>query len=130
MSSFTKPLIVEILQKEKKGRGVARVYQEFVYAVGSLENPTELHTVEVGFETDFMSVPAIARSIIPVVGKLAKAAVLHDWLLTNNFNRFYAHRVFREALGVLGANPIEKLVLYWAVRTTAEIKHALGQKLS
>jgi len=51
--SFTEPLIVEVIQKERRP---FRVVRPFVYAVGS-PGGGHLLIVPPGFETDFASVP-------------------------------------------------------------------------
>lgn len=116
MSSFTKPLRVEILQKEYHGRGLATILEEFEYHVGHLGSG-DVITVPVGFETDFASVPAIGRIFIPVLGKSAKAAVIHDFLILEG-KRSWAEcaDIFNEAMGVLKVNPFLKGIMYNAVR--------------
>jgi hypothetical protein len=134
MSSFTRDLVVRVSTKQVRGRTVFIIEREFEYAVGSLDNPTEIIRVPVGYETDFVSIPAWARMFINNIHR-AKAAVIHDRLLTeidNGSGRSAkeADRIFREALAVLGAGVIERNVYYRAVRCYTMMKQLMGQKLS
>jgi hypothetical protein len=114
VSSFTAPLILEALASEQDGRGEFRVYQPFSYDVGHLGSG-ETVTVPTGFRTDLCSVPAIARPFVPLAGRLAKPALLHDWLLSRGeVDR--AHRVFDEALAVAGVRHPWRGILVFAVR--------------
>ncbi len=134
MSSFTNDLIVRVTTKQVRGRTVYTIEKEFQYAVGSLENPTEIIKVPVGYSTDFVSVPAIARVLVDTAHR-AKAAVIHDSLLSgidagSGRSPREADRILREALGVLGASVIERNLYYAAVRLYSMTKQLLGQKLS
>lgn len=100
----------------------------FEYAVGGLENPTDIIVVPVGFETDFMSVPWGFRNFVAVFGKRSKAAVIHDYMLVSGYSISYTNKVFREALRVLGAGPIEAGVLFAAVHLYTHTKKMLGGK--
>lgn len=134
MSSFTNDLIVRVTSRQVNGRTVYIIEKEFQYSVGSLEAPSEIILVPVGYETDFVSIPWWARTFINNAHR-AKAAVVHDCLLTNIDNGCgrdpkQADRIFREALGVLGAGVVERNVYYWGVRLYSTIKTAMGKKLS
>ena len=113
MSSFTEPLIVEVIQKE--GRPF-RVVRPFVYAAGSPDSG-HLLIVPPGFETDFASVPFGFRWLVPVVGRHGKAAVLHDWLYASKIMpRRTADDLFLEAMEVLGVRSWRRFLAYWSVR--------------
>jgi hypothetical protein len=43
----------------------------------------ERFTIPAGYETDFASVPRIAVWLIPTYGVYTRAAILHDWLITD-----------------------------------------------
>lgn len=135
MSSFTSDLIVRVTSKQIRGRSVFIIEREFEYAVGSLEYPTDIIRVPVGYETDFVSIPVWARLFINNVHR-AKAAVIHDRLLSaidagdTHYTPKEADRILREALGVLGAGVIERNLYYRAVRAYSMLKQLLGQKLS
>lgn len=74
-------------------------------------------TVRPGFVTDFVSVPWFARPFIPTMGRAAKAAVLHDWLLEmTDRPKPECDEIFHEALGVLDVDPIRAWLMYRAVR--------------
>lgn len=128
MSSFTDPLKVEVLDRERGGRGLFRVLEPFTYEVGHLGSGEKI-TVQAGYVTDFASVPrgiamiavvvaigaatlgytiasvvaglvAIFIMLTPISGRSAKAAVLHDWLM--RYRDLRATQVFNEALKVAG----------------------------
>lgn len=113
MSSFTEPLIVEVVQKEERP---FRVVRPFIYALGALDSG-HLLIVPPGFQTDFASVPFGFRWLVPVVGRHGKAAVLHDWLYASKIMpRREADRVFLEAMMILEVRPWRRLLAYWSVR--------------
>lgn len=58
VSSFTKPLLVEITQTELAGRTLARLMADFEYHVGELKSG-DVVKVRKHFETDFASVPRV-----------------------------------------------------------------------
>ena len=114
MSSFTEPLLLEAMPEERCGAGLFKVYKSFAYDIG-YEGSGITVVVPEGFVTDLCSVPSWARSFIPMSGKVAKPALLHDWLLTlGDDDR--AHKVFDEALGVAGVKPTTRWLLVRAVR--------------
>lgn len=118
MSSFTAPLIVEALNSEADGRGLFRVHKSFVYEVGYLGSGDRIEVPE-AFETDLGSVPWFARAFIPIAGRMAKPALLHDWLLAIGSPR--AHQVFDEALEVAGFGWLARKIMgafvrLWALR--------------
>jgi len=72
--------------------------------------------VPTGFKTDFASVPGwiLLPGLVPRVGILREAAVVHDWLYQTggggkDMNRKDADKVFRRAMQDLG-------VYWWRVR--------------
>lgn len=113
MSSFTSPLIVEIGQGEVNNRGYAKLYKSFTYEIGSLGSGNIIK-IPKGFETDFTSIPRFAMPFIPILGKHAKAAVLHDWLWIHG-DRKQAAKIMLEAMTVLQVPKIRKYVIYFAV---------------
>jgi hypothetical protein len=113
MSSFTAPLILEALATERKGQGEFLTYEPFSYDVGYLGSGDTV-TVPKGFNTDLCSVPWFARAFIPLSGRVAKPALLHDWLLLNADHR-RAYDVFAEALVVAGVPPVRRRLLLGAV---------------
>lgn len=116
MSSFTKPLRVEITQREVKGRCLAVLLDGFEYHVGHL-NSKDVITVPAGFVTDFASIPHIARMIVPVLGRAAKAAVIHDYLVVENKRSWgESAKIFREGMKVLEVNPFQRMLMYYSVK--------------
>jgi hypothetical protein len=103
MSSFTAPLVLETLASEYESRGEFRLYLPFSYDVGFLGSGDTV-TVPAGFKTDLASIPWFARAFIPISGRVAKPALLHDWLLGQGDSR--AHEVFDEALSVEAVSPL------------------------
>lgn len=118
MSSFTDPLLVEVEQGERAGRGLARLIKPFTYEVGFLGSGV-LIVVPAGFETDFASVPRWAMPFIPIMGKAAKAAVVHDFLCENRGSLAKARidAIFLEAMEVLGVSWLRRTLMFLAVRT-------------
>lgn len=116
MSSFTAPLILEVLSSTRAGRGEFLVHTAFTYEIGHLGSGDAV-TVPVGYNTDLASAPWFARPFVPIAGKLAKPALLHDWLLDNGDPR--AHDVFHEALGVMGVTGWKRWALVASVRARA-----------
>jgi hypothetical protein len=125
MSSFTEDLIVRVTNDMVHNRTVFVLWAGFEYRVGDFENPTEIISIPVGFRTDFMSIPAPLRAFIDT-GRGAKAAIVHDFMLSHGMPPKKADRIFREALGVLGFSLIERNAFYRAVRLYSQIKQLLG----
>ncbi len=116
MSSFTKPLFVEVEQRESHGRGMLTLIQEFEYHVGYLGS-NEVITVPVGFKTDGCSIPSYLRWWLPVLGRVAKAGVVHDYILYKKlYDQKRAADIFLEALTILEAPPIQAKIMYLAVK--------------
>ncbi len=113
MSSFTAPLILEALASERGGRGEFRVYLPFSYDVGFLGSGDTI-TVPAGFDTDLASIPWYARAFIPISGRMAKPALLHDWLLICGDRR--AHEIFNEALQVAGVGALTRRIVVAAAK--------------
>jgi hypothetical protein len=106
MSSFTDPLHVAVLGTERAGIGLARLEQPFSYY---LEDGSATIDVPVGFVTDFASIPRPFRPFFCTMGKTAKPALLHDWLLHNDDKR--ATKVFNEALKVANISTVGRWML-------------------
>lgn len=122
MSSFTEPLILEALPSERGGRGEFAVYKPFTYEVGFLGSGDAI-TVPAGFVTDLASIPWFARPFIPISGRIAKPALLHDWLLVTNDPR--AASVFAEAMVVAKVPKFKRTLMLWAVRIRAIFRVSL-----
>lgn len=73
--------------------------------------------VPVGFKTDLASVPRIAWSLIPPMGKYEAAAVVHDWLYwSQELCREDADAVFLDAMIYSGVGVVSRQIIYRAVR--------------
>lgn len=121
MSSFTAPLRVEVLQGEVRGRGTAQLLEGFVYEVGMLGSGDSIEA-PAGFVTDFVSRPWWGGWLFSSFDGCAKAAVVHDALITlrpRTRSRREIDRIFREALGVLGAPAWKRWLMWAAVRVQA-----------
>jgi hypothetical protein len=116
VSSFTAPLVVRIEQGERDGRGLATLLAPFDYHVGTYPS-ADVITVPTGFETDFCSIPRLLMPFFPILGRAAKAAVVHDWLIVQGKRpRREADGVFREAMGVLDVPPLRRWLMWAGVR--------------
>lgn len=113
MSSFTSSLLVEVLPAARNGAGLFRLLEPFSYDVGALGSGQRIE-VPANFETDLCTIPRLARPFLMQSGPAAKAAVLHDWLLSTNDPR--ASDVFSEALRVAGVAGFTHWLLVAAVR--------------
>ena len=83
----------------------------------SLVGGEHLITVPDGFVTDFASIPRAFRWMITGHGKDRWAAVVHDWLYAEKYDRKKADEIFYEALLISGVNKIKARTMYRAVRT-------------
>lgn len=70
-----------------------------------------------GFVTDFASIPRIGRILISGHGNDRWAAVIHDYLYSEKFDRKMADAIFLEALEAKNVNVFKRRVMYRAVRT-------------
>jgi len=116
MSEFTEILLVSPLAD-----GETWVIRErFSYHVGA-EESKEVINVPIGFQTDFASVPWLLTLIVPRWGKYGKAAVVHDFVYSQEdsslpYDRRRADRIFLEGMAVLGVARWRRTLMYWAVR--------------
>lgn len=122
MSSFTQPLILEALATERRGRGEFLTYLPFTYEVGHLGSGDKV-TVPSGYNTDLASIPWFARPFIPIAGRMAKPALVHDWLVEQNDPR--ANEIFDEALKVAGVGNPTRWLMVTAVRIWMPIRRIL-----
>ncbi len=116
MSEFTSALVVSPLGDGRKWA----IYKEFSYHVGELDSGGEVIVVPVGFRTDFASVPWLFTLVVPRWGKYGKAAVVHDYLYSQETgtqrSRRRADEIFREAMQVLDVAGWKRFLMFWAVR--------------
>jgi Protein of unknown function (DUF1353) len=74
--------------------------------------------VPAGFRTDFATVPALVRWLVPRFGTYTLAAILHDWLVTDGLrtgevNARDADGIFRRVMRESGV-PVLRRWLMWA----------------
>jgi len=111
MSSFTTPLIVQLMADRKW-----KIEEEFVYYIGEIDSGKEIR-VPKGFITDLASVPRIFWIIFPPNGKSGKASVIHDYMYVNAIGtKEYADKTFIEAMKVLGVGKFKRHLMYYAVK--------------
>ena len=89
------------------------VAKPFSYDVG-FEGSGDTIEVPAGFVSDLASIPRLLRCIFPTAGVVAKAALLHDYLLETDPDR--ADDVFSEALKVADAHWLTRFCLVTGVR--------------
>lgn len=84
----------------------------------------EEFTIPAGFITDFASYPAVARFVFGVNDKSRYAAVLHDYLYSQQIGtRKQADVLFREALAHVGVEGWKRAILYRAVRIGGWVRY-------
>ena len=115
MSSFTSPAVLEILDNL-----CFRLVQPFEFYVGESEaTATARYSVPIGFVTDLTSVPRVLWALLPPHGRYAKAAILHDYLLTKvragELSRPTADAIFYQAMKVLAVPTWQAWLMYRAV---------------
>lgn len=117
MSSFTKPLDLRFLDLDLEQRPF-ELLTPFCFYVD--DEKTELISVPVGYRTDFASVPRAFHWLINPVGKHGKAAVIHDWLCSDEqpkrYNSQQAADIFDLALKVLKVPAWRRKAMVWAVK--------------
>jgi hypothetical protein len=109
MSKFLNRLVVEEVDEIA---GLWQLSQPLTYfsdSIGLIEVPT-------GFVTDFASVPRLPFVYLAAGGKGAKAAVLHDWLYSKQYDREVADHILFEALVACGYSSFLADCFYAAVR--------------
>lgn len=112
MSRFTEVLLVSPLADGDTWV----IMRDFGYDVGA-EDSGDRIDVDVGFQTDFATVPRPFWIVLPKWGTYGNAAVIHDWLYWDQSRpRREADAVFLEAMGVLGVAPLVKYAMYGTVR--------------
>jgi len=106
-------------------RKMYRVLENFRYYVGERGDNVWVY-VPKGFLTELASVPKWIEWLLPHDGPYAKAAIVHDILCEQgtmfvNGEPTYvsldtAHKIFDEAMAVLGVNRIVRTIMVSAVR--------------
>lgn len=117
MSLFTSALIVS----PKADGKTWVILQPFGYDIGDKGSGNTVN-VEVGFQTDFASIPRVLWWLLPKWGKYGNAAVIHDWLYWNQGRpRGDADKIMLEAMEVLTVPRYKRYAIYWAVRLFGDI---------
>lgn len=112
MSRFTNVLVVSPLGDGKSWY----IRDPFGYAIGS-EESSDVIDVEVGFMTDFASVPRPFWWLFPRWGRYGNAAVIHDYLYwERSRRRSESDAIFLDAMRVLEVGRVTRTLLYLAVR--------------
>jgi hypothetical protein len=96
---------VDVLAKERDGIGTVSLVEDF-----TAETSTGTVTVKAGYQSDFASIPRPVRPFLCTMGKNARAALLHDWLLHLNDRR--ANRVFLEALKASNVSFVGRYLMF------------------
>ena len=120
MDNFDQPVKVELLDNYH-----FRILEPFVML---LDNKPPLIGIEVpaGFITDLASVPRVFWAVLPPHGRYAKAAILHDFLLSEcsgddaaeyRKQRDFADRAFYLAMLRLNVPLLKAKVMYKAVQS-------------
>lgn len=74
-------------------------------------------TVPKDFTSDFASVPRFLWPVLPPHGRVARSAVLHDWLYCQpEFSRPYADLLFLEAMKADKVPWLQRWAMYLGVR--------------
>lgn len=124
MSKFTSMLVVSPLADGKTWL----LYSDFGYDVGT-EGSGDRINVELGFKTDFASVPRPLWWWLSPWGKHGNAAVIHDYLYwTQTRTRKEADDIFFEAMTVLDVPSFDKRLMYWAVRIFGALAWAANKR--
>ena len=126
MSSFTKPLITQYMPDTENWMLPAGA--GFRYWIGA-ENSGTYVDIPDFFRTDGASVPRPFWNIVAPWGKHGQAAVVHDFLCVYrtvirdgkavSISRKECDNIFREAMTVLNVDPVQREIMYGAVRAYA-----------
>ena len=112
MSRFTEPLVVT---PRPDGRTWV-VLSDFGYEVGQ-PGSGDVITVNIGFHTDFASIPRLLWAFLPRWGKYGNAAVIHDYLYWEQpRSRKETDDILLQGMVVLEVGAISRYAIYSAVR--------------
>lgn len=83
-----------------------------------------VYAVPPGYLTDFASVPRLLWWVFPQSGRWNPAAIVHDWLITDGLAAGFitspqVDAEFRRALSACGVGPIQRWLMWTAVRWAA-----------
>lgn len=108
---------------EHLDRKFSRVAQPLVYATRIPNARGALLVVPVGFVTDFASIPRLLWALLPRDGSYQPAAVLHDWLYTEDVSRKDADDIFLEAMEACGTCGPVRRAIWLGVRLCGWLFH-------
>lgn len=85
------------------------------------EGATDRFVVPAGYVTDFATVPRIAVWLVPKFGLYTRAAILHDYLITDaqadgRISSRDTDGLFRRAMRELGVPPVRRWLMWTGVR--------------
>jgi len=116
MSRFTEALVVSPMADGKTWV----ILRPFGYDVGE-EGSGDSVDVDIGFMTDFASIPRLFWIVLPRWGKYGNAAVIHDWLYwAQTRSREESDNIMLEAMGILAVPAWKKYLIYSMVRLFGE----------
>ena len=112
MSRFTEPLVVTPRPDGKTWI----ILSDFGYEIGE-EGSGDVIDVNIGFPTDFASIPRPLWVFLPRWGKYGNATVIHDYLYWEQpRSRKESDDILLEGMNVLEVGYIKRYAIYWAVR--------------
>lgn len=122
-AKLNNPALRDLGPVGEQGRQVYELLESLTFLLpvgepGSMGGGGVVVEVPSGYRTDFASVPRILWPIFPPVGIYSRAAIVHDYLYTNDAgcSRFLADALFRELMAELGTPWWRRVVMYYAVR--------------
>lgn len=102
--------------EEDAETGLKKLLEDVIY-----ESNNKVYLVPAGYETDYASIPRCVSWIYPKDGPYRKAAVVHDYLITNGLvNKEFqiesnrVDEIFREAMNSIGGIPKLRQWIMWA----------------
>jgi hypothetical protein len=90
--------------------------------------------IRAGFETDFASIPKLARWLLDNAGRNAEAGVLHDaaWRESKRKNPridpWFADGMLRRGLRETGSTALTRTLIWFGVRTAAMVRGRFGKQ--
>lgn len=79
------------------------------------QNNNRVFTVPANFETDLASVPWFARWLLPQHGRYTKAAVIHDCMIFDGYDRRLSDLTFNDAMKACEVKTWRRVLLYSGV---------------
>lgn len=89
---------------------------EWTFRTASVEGELLTLSVPAGFVTDLASVPRLPFAYWAFGNRARRAAILHDWLYTEGWDREWADSVFYAAMLAEGVAPATAWAMWLAVR--------------